>query len=200
MTAQIWHLAANVVPTGAVSGLLSNRGDRSPFQGTSSEGFFEARWRSVQRDLLGDGRRNNIRNLSRRYVIHIAFAVGTTVWGWLLWRQCRRRRQPRWVAAWSSLAFVIGGFLMIVTPLYYGALLKSYQYPLVTIIPKLPYADHEDLKAEFDRALGHSQFLLESTSGELYLFDSKAGVRVLARDTVAMVKVITEDFVFRNPQ
>lgn len=195
---QIWHIAAHVIPTSAVTTLLRNRGERSPFQGSSTRGFFEARWHAVQEDLLGNGARTYSRNLSRRYVIHVVVAFATALAAWLLWRQCRDRHEPSWVRAGTAMSLGIAAFLLVYTPLYYGALMKSYQYPLVNLIGA-DKETSEDLAAELGEALSRPRFLLETTDDDLYLFDSTTQeLHIVAKDTIAMIKVIAEDFVFRQ--
>jgi hypothetical protein len=195
---QIWHIVAAVVPTSAVTALLLNRGERSPFQASSSRGFFEARWQAVQEDLLGNGARNYARNLSRRYVIHVVVAFVTTLSSWLLWRHCRRRHEPRWLTATALATLVVAGFLVVFTPLYYGVLLKSYQYPVVNLIGGEKDSS-DDFAAELKSALSRTRFLIETTPEDLYLFDPDGPeLHIVARDKVAMIKVVAQDFVFRR--
>ena len=196
---EIWHIAAHVVPTSAVTALLFNRGQRSPFQGASIKGFLESRWYAVQQDLIGDGSRSYTRNLSRRYVLHVIVAVTTFLASWSTWRQSRRHPPaPKWIRTCTATSMGVAAFLMAYTPLYYGALVKSYQYPVVNIVgtdKDVGGALADELKV----ALSHSRFLIETTGDNLYLFDASSGeLHILAKTKVGMVKVIAEDFVFRK--
>jgi hypothetical protein len=202
---QLWHLAVNVVPTSALNGLLPVRNapsmdQPSLFQDSLAAAFLERQVLEIRRDLIGNRERSDTRRLSGRYTVHVAVAFGTAFFGWLLWRESRRRHLPRVISGFAIAPMIGAGLLFPFTPLCYGVLLKSYQYPLVTIVSKLPHAEHENLKAEFDRAFDRTQFLLETTGDDLYLYDANDGLSILARDGVAMIRVLTRDFVFRNPR
>lgn len=189
---QVWHIAANVVPTSAVTSLLFNKA-RSPFVG-ASQSYFDKRWYGVQADILGDGTRSYSVNLGRRYVLHVGVTMFTAFLAWLLWRVT-----PKATRAFAVVPLALSGFLVIYTPLLYGVLLKSYQYPVVNLVSAEGYGDNPSLAAEMKVALTHSRFLVDTSSNELYLFDTNTQeLHVVARSSVAMVKVVAEDFIFRR--
>ena len=194
---QSWHVAANVVPVGAVTSLLLGRSDASPFLGATKT-YFESRWTEVQKDLLGNGQHSNTRNLSRRYVLHVVVATSTCGIAIGLWSVARRMRESRlqWLAAIPLAAGLT--LVAVVTPLFYGALVKSYRYPLVQVISTSGLEDHDDLRSEFRQTLFESRFLLDETGENLYLFDDLGAILVLKRDEVALVKIVAEDFIFRT--
>jgi len=192
--AQVWHFAERVIPTSAINSLLFNESRRSPFVGPSSV-YLEPQWEEVQDNLLGNGTYAYTRELSRDYTIHVLITAISGLGAWFVWR-ASRVASIRGLRYLCGVPLVLGAILVGFTPFYYGAVLKSYQYPLVNVVAADKY-DGTDLDVELRWSLSHSQFLLETTSEDFYLFDGRE-LHVLARSKVGLVKVIGEDFVFRK--
>jgi len=198
---QLWQVSARVIPASAVTSLLFNQSPRSPFGG-STQGYFEPRWDALRKNVLGDGTHAFTRNLTRDYTIHVLAALAGGALAVVLWRAARRTKVAL-LKHVTTMPLVLGGLLAGFTPFYYGAFLKTYQYPLVTlvaadnVVPDVKTGRLSDLGAELKLALERPQFLLETSADQLYLFDG-AEIHVLDRSKVGMIKFIGEDFVFRS--
>lgn len=196
---QAFHVAAHVVPSMAVTSLLSVPNPVPPFPPMRPllREFFEQHWNDVRTSIVGNGLESDWYALSRLFVIHVAVA-GTSsivaIWLWWWTRHRNLARFPRWTA---GLIVVCSAFLWLYTPLYYGVTMKSYRYPLVRLMP----ADEKDgrVVAEFRRTSLRPRFLLQATDADYVLFDSEfREIDFVKRDLVGIVKVSADDFLFSN--
>jgi hypothetical protein len=82
----------------------------------------------------------------------------------------------------------------VFAPLFYGVLLKSYQYPQVrvTITP----TSDEQINRLYEDYPFKLPFLLDSTDNDVYLyFPEDRQIAVVRRDTLAQFRIVGRDFV-----
>lgn len=191
LSSGVVHFFFNTVPLTSISGLLaSTEMGLSPFfQVAAGRDLFESRWRRIQQAITGDGVTSDSIYLGRLYTCHIAIA-SIIISAWWIFRY--RVKTVQWKSV-NVAILALALFQAVFSPMYYGALLKSYRYPRVQLLvdgasPTLP---------ELEEYYTRPQFLIAATNEQLYLYSrERSEVTVVARGNVKLMKMLVDDFLF----